>query len=315
MGTMPAPGKCFITDLQTFNIPNSTDAIEYQIAINGKRLQFICPYDHKNSHFVEENKYILKGLLANGILLFENSYFDNKVLEKTIREAQVPRSPKEKLDNLLLFLHSKQQHEGAIIKPLRNESKKEFPHKLYFKNFDEYIFYLNSLKEQKLIANTQKEYVTRDGEELELTFKGLEYIIKMQENGTKSKNCFIAMSFNNTEQIKDIRSGIKEAVRKCDFNPILIDEVHIDSDVTINDAIISQIKKSKFLIADFSEQKHGVYFEAGYALGQKKPVIYTCHEDYFKNSHFDTNHYPHIIYKDIENLKQQLINKIQAWIN
>lgn len=315
MGTMPAPEKCFITDLTTQNIHSPLDAIEYQVSLNGSTLRFVCPWDHQNSEFVNENKYIIKGLLLNGKLLFENGRINNEIIEKTIKEAQIPRSPKEKLDNLLLFIHSKQEYEGAKIKPLRNESKKELPHKLYFKNFDEYNFYINSLKEQKLIAYTQKEYVTPDGEELELTFKGLEYIIKLQEDGSQSKNCFIAMSFNNTKQITDIRSGIKEAVRKCDFNPILIDEVHIDSDVTINDAIISQIKKSKFLIADFSEQKHGVYFEAGYALGQKKPVIYTCHKDYFKNSHFDTNHYPHIIYKDTEHLKEQLINKIQAWIN
>ena len=315
MGMPPAPEKCFITDLPTTNVPSSVDAIEYQIVFNNTRLQFICPHYHQNSYFVNENKYIIKGLLANGIIPFETSYFDNNILEKVIREATIPRSPKEKLDNLLLFLHSKQRFEGATIKPLDGESRNKLPFKLYFKNYDEFTFYLDSLKKQELIIYTKKAHGSRGCEELEFTFKALEYIINLQENGTQSKNCFIAMSFNDSNELKAIRGTIKDAIIECGYKPILIDEIHVDSDVTINDAIIGNIRKSKFLIGDFTEQKHGVYFEAGYALGLKKPVIYTCHEDYFNQTHFDTNHYPHIIYSDLNKLKKQLIDKIQAWIN
>jgi nucleoside 2-deoxyribosyltransferase len=69
-----------------------------------------------------------------------------------------------------------------------------------------------------------------------------------------------------------------------------------------------------FCISDFTEQKDGVYFEAGYALGRGLKVIYTCEEGDFKNSHFDTNHFPHIIYKNEVELEEKLINKIEAWI-
>jgi len=79
--------------------------------------------------------------------------------------------------------------------------------------------------------------------------------------------------------------------------------------------MIRFIKKCKFLIADFTEQKHGVYFEAGFALGLKRPVIYTCSEEDFKDTHFDTNHYPHIVYKNLDDLEIRLKNKIQAWID
>jgi nucleoside 2-deoxyribosyltransferase len=88
----------------------------------------------------------------------------------------------------------------------------------------------------------------------------------------------------------------------------------IDSSQTINDAIISAIKSCKFCIADFSQQKDGVYFESGFAIGLGKPVIYTCDSDWFNKSHFDTNHFPHIIYESKPDLAAKLDNKIKAWI-
>lgn len=74
------------------------------------------------------------------------------------------------------------------------------------------------------------------------------------------------------------------------------------------------MKSSKFCIADFTEQRDGVYFESGFAVGLGKKVIYTCHKKWFKKSHFDTNHFPHIIYESMQELKEKLDNKIKAWI-
>ena len=71
------------------------------------------------------------------------------------------------------------------------------------------------------------------------------------------------------------------------FEPILIDERNIDSDRTINDEIIANLKKCKFCIADFSYHSNGVYFESGFALGQNKKVIYTCLDREFEKAHFD----------------------------
>ena len=121
------------------------------------------------------------------------------------------------------------------------------------------------------------------------------------------------MSFSSSQQ--DTRAIIKAAVYNCGYDPILIDEQHIASDVTINDTLIAEIKKSKFIIADFTEHKHGVYFEAGFALGQKKPVIYLCNKLQFNKTHFDTNHYSHIVYETLDELKEKLETKIEAWIN
>ena len=95
---------------------------------------------------------------------------------------------------------------------------------------------------------------------------------------------------------------------------IIIDEVHQDSDQTINDAIIAEIKRSKFIVADFTNQNRGVYFEAGYAIGRGLRVIYCCNEDDFENSHFDTKAFAHLLYNSTDDLQLKLKNKIDAWI-
>ena len=47
----------------------------------------------------------------------------------------------------------------------------------------------------------------------------------------------------------------------------------------------------------------GAYWEAGYAEGLRKPVIYTCKKSVFETegTHFDTNHRVHVLW-DAENL-------------
>ena len=54
-----------------------------------------------------------------------------------------------------------------------------------------------------------------------------------------------------------------------------------------------QIRDSKFVIADLTHGNQGAYWEAGFAEGLGKPVIYICEKSKFEEPgwvHFDTNH-------------------------
>lgn len=316
MGMTDAPEKCFITDQPTENISSGKDCIQYYVVYNNERYFFEFHWNHTNSKFVNKNKYILQGLLLNKKFGYDKNKpnYENDRLEKIIKEANIPRLPKQKLDNLINYLHSAQIYEGSIIDFLMEMNEELLVKKLYFKNYQEYIFYLKTLKDYGFVDF--KEISTFDAydiADLSITYSGQEYVIELEDSGDKSNNCFIAMSFS--ESTSELRESLKLAIRECGYNPIIVDEIHYDSDVTINDAIISNIKKCKFLIADFTEQKHGVYFEAGYALGKNKPVIYLCNKSDFKNTHFDTNHYPHIVYETNEELIEKLKAKVSAWID
>lgn len=121
------------------------------------------------------------------------------------------------------------------------------------------------------------------------------------------------MSFDKS--MKATREAIRRGIKEAGYDAILIDEVYPEKDQTINDAIIAEIKRSKFLVADFTGQNNGVYFEAGFALGRGLKVIYCCEEkDFLENSHFDLKPFSHILYTSTEDLQKRLKYKIDAWI-
>lgn len=316
MGLIKPPEKCHITDMPTTNVPSAYDSVEYTVNFNHSRFLFMFPSGHKNSDFVEKNKYVLRGLIMNGRFPYDpqKPYYDNDKLERIINEAQVPTTPQSKLNNLILYLFDNQDYTGAPI--MINKEENVWPlilDKLYFKNHKEYFFYLKTLKERgyiEYIDTTNKN--GPDAINIKLTYHGLEYIIQIQESGQNSRNCFIAMSFS--DKTLEIRNAIKKVVTETGYEPILVDECFFESEITINDAIIRFIKQCKFLIADFTEQKHGVYFETGFALGLKRQVIYTCSKADFEKCHFDTKHYPHIVYENTCELETKLKDKILAWI-
>ncbi len=183
--------------------------------------------------------------------------------------------------------------------------------KLYFANQEELNFYMSNLKSQDLIG-----YESYSGlgeyQNIILTLNGLTKLIKIEEI-KYSRFCFIAMSFSKElEPVYD--NAILPALLETDFIPIIVSKETIGSDQTINDAIIAGIKKSRFTIADFTEHKAGVYFEAGYALGRGQKVIYTCNRSDIDKAHFDTRNFQHIVWDTHEDLKEALINKIRAYI-
>lgn len=240
-----------------------------------------------------------------------NNYISLEELKDKIADiGPYPRTQKEKFDNSFLALLNYQKYDGEEIH--LGEFSKVYPYEaLYLKNWDERNFYFSSFMKKGLISghSTGPQGIPLI---FRLTFEGLIYGIELQKNSTASTQCFVAMSF--AADMKETREAIKDACRITGFQAMLIDEAHYDSAQTINDAMIAEIKKSRFCISDFTHQRQNVYFEAGYALGLGIPVIYTCHANDMSSRHFDTRHFPHISYKSPEQLKRELINKIEAWI-
>lgn len=102
---------------------------------------------------------------------------------------------------------------------------------------------------------------------------------------------FIAMKFGDSVLDKFVEDVIKPAVR----NGIGYDLVHM-RDVSragvIDNLMRAQIRDSAFIIIDLTHDNSGAYWEAGYAEGLDKPVIYICEQGKFDavKTHFDTNH-------------------------
>jgi nucleoside 2-deoxyribosyltransferase len=80
----------------------------------------------------------------------------------------------------------------------------------------------------------------------------------------------------------------------------------------IDDEIMVQIRKSRFIVADFTGHRSGVYFEAGFALGLGLPVIWTCRKDELSKLHFDIRQYNCIDWVDAADLRKRLAFRIEA---
>jgi hypothetical protein len=130
--------------------------------------------------------------------------------------------------------------------------------------------------------------------------------------GMQSK-VFVAMWFN--EEMDRVYSEVIEpAIKETGYESFRIDR-H-DHNNRIDDEILANIRTSKFLVADFTGSRGGVYFEAGFALGLGLPVVWLCKKDELDKVHFDTRQYNFVRWEasELSKLKDDLKNRIVATI-
>jgi nucleoside 2-deoxyribosyltransferase len=146
-----------------------------------------------------------------------------------------------------------------------------------------------------------------------LTTKFWEIVENLQKKEVGNKRAFVAMWFD--ESMNDYyKNGVKKAIEDAGYVPVRIDLQ--DFNEKICDEIIAEIKRTKFLVADFSGLRSGVFFEAGFAKGLGREVIFTVMEKDIEKlkEHFDTRQYNHIVYDTPEDLYKRLYNRICATI-
>ena len=82
------------------------------------------------------------------------------------------------------------------------------------------------------------------------------------------------------------------------------------------DRLLREIRRSRFLIAELTKDNSGAYWEAGFATGVDRPVIYTCEKSYFleAGTHFDTSHHLTVIWEEdkLDLAAEQLKTTIRA---
>lgn len=261
---------------------------------------------------------IVKGLLPEAIFLCTNDCslkipenYEKLIFPDFLETISYPRNASDKMDGLLLYFYKKQRYDGDTLSVrLGNVGLLEqLLYNNYLKNKEELVFYIKSLTIKNFIESRISSQISAY---VKLTHEGLNRIVEIENNSVKSNECFIAMAFDKSTTM--YRNAIKRALKNNNFNAILIDEEHLDSDKTIPDGILNKIRKAKFCIADFTLHRNGVYFESGYALGLGKQVIYTCKKDDFKNAHFDIKQLQHVLYNSPEELEKKLTDKIEFWI-
>ena len=227
-------------------------------------------------------------------------------------------------DRLLRYMASETNEAGEIVEMFVPSPNSGFPLSSNVLNAmawseatspAEITYLLRYLVEEDLIRRAEGE-LPLDGiiDEYEVTVNGHSRIAD-QEAKVASSQAFVAMWFDDSVT-GAYEEGIVPAIRECGFEPKRIDrDPSVDK---IDDAIIAELKRSRFLIADFTHGKEGarggVYYEAGFAHGLGIPVIFTCRKDKIDELHFDTRQYAHIVWDSPEELRTLLRDRILARI-
>lgn len=136
---------------------------------------------------------------------------------------------------------------------------------------------------------------------------GWQRLEELEKEGPELTQGFVAMWFHE-ELNRLYDEALAPAIRAAGYEPLRIDQHHGED--RIDHRIEVQIRQSRFVVADFTGHRGGVYFEAGFARALGRPVFFTCHEDHFKDRHFDITQFACLSWKwdkpSLEKLKSDL---------
>jgi hypothetical protein len=128
----------------------------------------------------------------------------------------------------------------------------------YSLDVEEFQVLLQLLEHEKLVL------LRINPEGLTLTVLGIMAVEKMAATGGEFTQGFVAMSFD--PEFENVwTDGFEPAIRAAGYRPFRIDRKDYIGGIT--DEIIFEIRRSRFVVADYTEQVKGVYFEAGFGLG------------------------------------------------
>lgn len=170
-------------------------------------------------------------------------------------------------------------------------------------------YLLDYLRGQRFVTFNKHDV----GIDVTVSVQGHTHIAK-QSAGANSSQAFVAMWFDDTMDAV-YHHAIAPAIQAAGYEPYRIDRDNFLN--KIDDEIIAQIRRSKFILADFTHNPEGsvrgsVYYEAGFAYGLGTPCVFTARDD--ADLHFDTRQFPHILWKpnDLNALKHELTYRILA---
>ncbi|GAH66550.1 unnamed protein product, partial [marine sediment metagenome] len=115
----------------------------------------------------------------------------------------------------------------------------------------------------------------------------------------KSNYSFFINPLENSEVRHNYEYVIKPTVEKHNFKIESVDEISHVKEIT--NIIVDSIRKSRFLIADLTEEKPNCYYEIGYAHALEKPVVILAKKGTIR--HFDIQGYKWNYWNNYKNLK------------
>lgn len=221
-------------------------------------------------------------------------------LEHFVSEARLP-NPAHQAMNIIRVIgdHESQMGEGYFVDGVNDAP--------LVGSFNQAMFdrLLAGLVEKKLIAYAAtsiqvpnpRDVGVLSGRPVTLTLDGWERYDAEQKGKHAGGYGFIAMKFNDPVLERLVAASIKPGL-KASINYDVVDVRNVSRAGIIDNIMREHIRDAAFVLVDLTHDNSGAYWEAGYAEGLGKPVIYLCEREKFDTAqtHFDTNHCTTVIW-------------------
>ncbi len=284
--------------------------------------QFSATYEYINRHKKENVHFIQGALRERQLNNLSTTLFmgDSKSKQKGIhftekellKSVQIPENPAQKIEKFLENL-SKVTKDN-LAENITINRKNDFP-----------LCYSKDAKELDWIWKTMNDKgyfhgVSRDklkSYKFQLSIEAWEKIETLKHGNNECKQGFIACSFG--EDREEFITAIENGIEKAGFNPMCIKDKYYTN--SIMNKALSEIRKSKFVIVDLTNQRNPVSFESGYVFGLKINCIFVIQKkDWDDNEKrekvgFYEKHYKINIYEKEKDLEKIIETAIKSTIS
>jgi hypothetical protein len=89
--------------------------------------------------------------------------------------------------------------------------------------------------------------------------------------------------------MKPVEDALRAGVLAAGYNPVLVKDREFTDGIV--DRVYAEVRRSHFVVADFTENNNGAYLESGYGLGLGLRVIGTCDASQLDPSNKDRMHF------------------------
>jgi len=220
-----------------------------------------------------------------------------------------PRGIGERLDRALMNLGRLSETLGATL----HLEKGKCEPLLFATNDDEARYVVEALE----AAGWVKQHSRPTEVIVRLTPGGWNRVAELQSARLRDPRspAFVAMWFGDDRQAENtafmtdlFEQKVRRAIEDAGYRAERVDLVpHNDF---VMDKVLGMIRIAPFVVADFTGNRAGVYFEAGFARGLGIPVIHSCRKSHFEVAHFDIKQINTIVWERPEELAEKLYHRI-----
>lgn len=213
-------------------------------------------------------------------------------INEVLRADGLP-SPQELLDSFVLWAGANSPHAGRQFQV----EYPAFKAILGVENVDSFNFVAEWIDQSRWFSGMRPRAISVlpiPVINCALTPLGWERYRDLSTSRAGGTAAFMAMKFSNEELTRIVREHFAPEIGLAGYKLRRLDDGQPAG--LIDDQLRVAIRTARLLICDLTDGNAGAYWEAGFAEGLGKPVIYTCRRDVFEDKrhgnhpHFDTNH-------------------------